>query len=126
MEMLKRCSGHLGKKEEKCIMEDFMRSEYSEEFDQKRKALMEQSFYKYGSARANYVNGNIDAIASLELCLEKFKETKNTEYLLDVANYAMLRYMYPQAGEYFRYTSSVESAGIVGISVKEMEALKEK
>lgn len=103
-----------------------MRSEYSEEFDRKRKALMEQSFYKYGSARVNYANGNIDAVASLKLCLEKFEETKNTEYLLDVANYAMLRYMYPQTGEYFRYTDSTESAGIVGISVKEMEALKEK
>ena len=56
--------------------------------------------------------------------MEKFKYTGNTEYLCDLANYAMFRFMFPQNGEYFRYTDSVESAGIVGMSVNEMEDFK--
>ena len=59
-----------------------------------------------------------------EKCLAKFKETGNTEYLCDLANYAMFRFMFPQSGEYFKYTDSGESAGIVGMSVKEMEDFK--
>ena len=47
-----------------------------------------------------------------------------TEYLCDLANYAMFRFMFPQSGEYFKYTDSGESAGIVGMSVKEMEDFK--
>lgn len=43
---------------------------------------------------------------------------------IDVANYAMFRYMWPQSGEYFKHTDSDESAGIVGMSVNEMEKYK--
>ena len=45
--------------------------------------------------------------------------------LLDLANYAMLRYMFPQDGEYFRQTRSEETAGIVGLSEKEIEQIRE-
>lgn len=92
-------------------------AEYSTEFDKLRKNRVEVSFYKYGSARDNFGSGRVDAIGSLELCLEKFKKTGNTEYLLDVANYAMFRYMFPLPGEYFKATDSSESAGTVGIPV---------
>lgn len=92
-------------------------NEYSTEFDKLRKSRVEVSFYKYGSARDNFGSGRVDAIGSLELCLEKFKKTKNTEYLLDVANYAMFRYMYPLPGEYFKATDSSESAGTVGTPI---------
>lgn len=84
-------------------------NEYSNEFDKLRKSRVEVSYYKYGAARDNFGSGRVDAIGSLELCLEKFKKTKNTEYLLDVANYAMFRYMYPLPGEYFKATDSNES-----------------
>ena len=76
-------------------------NEYSNEFDKLRKSRVEVSYYKYGAARDNFGSGRVDAIGSLELCLEKFKKTKNTEYLLDVANYAMFIYLYPLPGEYF-------------------------
>lgn len=89
-------------------------NEYSTEFDKLRKSRVEVSYYKYGAARDNFGSGRVDAIGSLELCLEKFKKTGNTEYLLDVANYAMFRYMYPLPGEYFKATDSNESAGTVG------------
>lgn len=98
-------------------MSDILSHEYSEEFDKLRKNRVEVSFYKYGSARDNFGSGRVDAIGSLELCLEKFKKTHNTEYLLDVANYAMFRYLYPLPGEYFKPTGSLESAGTVGTPI---------
>lgn len=92
-------------------------NEYSTEFDKLRKNRVEVSYYKYGAARDNFGSGRVDAIGSLELCLEKFKKTGNTEYLLDVANYAMFRYMYPMPGEFFKATDSKDSAGTVGTPI---------
>lgn len=106
------------------VMDDILKTDYSEEFDKKRKALIQQSYFKYGKASRNFATGNVDAIGSLEKCLAKFKESGNTEYLCDIANYAMFRFMFPQKGEYFRHTDSDDSAGIVGMSVKEMEDFK--
>lgn len=98
-------------------MNETLKREYSEEFDKLRQARVEVSFYKYGAARDNFGAGRVDAIGSLELCLEKFKKTHNTEYLLDVANYAMFRYMFPLPGEFFKATDSGESAGTVGTPI---------
>lgn len=96
---------------------DIMNNEYSNEFDKLRRNRVEVSYYKYGSARDNFGSGRVDAIGSLELCLEKFKKTHNTEYLLDVANYAMFRYMFPLPGEFFKQTDSSESAGTIGTPI---------
>lgn len=103
-----------------------MTKEYSEEFDRLRKNRVETSYYKYGSARDNFGLGIVKAIPSLELCLKKYKETGNADYLCDLCNYAMFEYMFPQHPKaHFRATSSEESAGIVGMSVKEMEKFRE-
>lgn len=80
---------------EHCLEKAIIDTEYSTEFDKLRKSRVEVSYYKYGAARDNFGSGRVDAIGSLELCLDKFKKTGNTEYLLDVANYAMFRYMFP-------------------------------
>jgi hypothetical protein len=98
-------------------MNDILKTEYSEEFDMLRKNRVQVSCIKYGHARDNFGSGRVDAIGSLELCLEKFKKTKNTEYLLDVANYAMFRYMFPMPDEFFKATDSSESAGTVGTPI---------
>lgn len=105
--------------------DQILKTEYSQAFDEKRKGLVLQSYFKYGKASRNFKTGNVDAIGSLKKCLAKFEETGNTEYLCDVANYAMFRFMFPQSGDYFRHTDSDESAGIVGMSVKEMESFSE-
>lgn len=100
--------------------------EYSDMFDDKRKNRVKTSFHKYGSAAENFGKGFVDAIGSLEKCLEKYKETGNTEYLCDLANYAMFEFMYPQHPEaHFRATESHESAGIVGLSVNEAKRFME-
>lgn len=103
-----------------------MSQEYSERFDTLRRNRVEVSFYKYGPARKNFATGNVQAIPTLEKCLQKYKDTGNTEYLCDLANYAMFEFMFPQHPQaHFRATSSEESAGIVGMSVREMEGYKE-
>ena len=77
--------------------------EYSEKFDELRKNRIRVSFQ----------------------CLDKYKATGNTEYLCDLANYAMFEFMYPQHPKgHFRATDSRESAGIVGLSVNEAKGIK--
>ena len=39
-----------------------LKTEYSEKFDEIRKGLVLQSYYKYGKASRNFVSGNVDAI----------------------------------------------------------------
>lgn len=103
-----------------------MSLEYSNEFDKLRKNRVETSYYKYGPARKNFGTGNVQAIPTMELCVKKYQDTGNREYLVDAANYLMFEYMFPQHPKaYFRATGSSESAGIVGISVKEIESIKE-
>ena len=94
-----------------------MNGEYSEQFDKERKYRVQLSFYKYGAARENFASGRVDALATAERCLDAFKKDKNTEHLVDAANYLMFRYMYPMPGEYFKATDSDGSVGTVGTPV---------
>ena len=78
------------------MAEPNMKNEYSERFDQLRKNRVEMSFHKYGPAKTNFKDKLVDALKTHDLCIEKYKETKNTEYLVDAANYLMFEFMYPQ------------------------------
>lgn len=102
-----------------------LNKEYCWEFDEKRKNAIIMSYYKYGPSKENFKKGMVDAIGSLKKNLKKFEETGNTEYLIDVANYAMFRYMYPQGNESYRPTDSDQSAGVDGITINEIKAMKE-
>lgn len=107
---------------------DFYKTEYSKKFDELRENRVRVSFFKYGSAKDNFkprkeLGGKslVSALGSLEKTIIKYKETLNTEYLLDAANYLMFEFMYPSfEGAYFKATDSNESAGIDGISIKEI------
>lgn len=101
-------------------------TEYSKEFDEKRKNAILVSFHKYGPSKENFQKGMVDAIGSLKLNLEKFEATHNTEYLVDVANYAMFRYMYPMEGEGYKPTDSDQSAGVDGMTINEMKKFQEE
>ena len=102
-------------------------NEYSEKFDELRKNRVAVSYHKYGSAKNNFSTGNVNALESMKLCVEKYKQTHNTEYLCDAANYLMFEFMFPQIeGAYFKATDSKDSAGIVGISEKEIAEYKER
>lgn len=97
---------------------------YSIRFDEQRQTRCAVSLYKYGSARQNFPD-KVQALPTMERCIEKYKETKNTEYLLDAANYLMFEFMYPSIPDArFKPTDSEESAGIVGMSAKEIQDFK--
>lgn len=99
--------------------------EYSDKFDELRQNRVALSFYKYGTAADNFGMKLVNALESHDLCIKKYMETGNTEYLCDAANYLMFEFMYPQReGAYFKATESKDSAGISGISVKGLNADK--
>ena len=96
--------------------------EYSHKIDELRLNRVKTSFYKYGPAKINFGGKLVNALESHDLCIEKYKKTKNMEYLLDAMNYLMFEYMYPQEdGAFFKATDSGESAGISGMSHNEMK-----
>jgi hypothetical protein len=76
---------------------EILKTEYSEQFDIIRKNMMCMSYYKYGPLKDNYkTEKTINAIGSLEKRLQAYKETGNTELLADIANFAMIEFMFPQ------------------------------
>lgn len=91
--------------------------DYSDQFDRERKYRVEISHHKYGSARDNFASGRVDALATAERCLEAFSRDKNTEHLVDAANYLMFRWMFPMPGEHFTPTDSSGSVGTVGTPI---------
>ena len=91
--------------------------DYCEQFDKERRYRVEISRFKYGSARKNFGEGRVDALATAELCIEAFKKDKNAEHLIDAANYLMFRFAYPLPGDYFKPTDSDGSVGTVGTPI---------
>lgn len=73
---------------------DDLKDSYNNEFDDKRKKAMVTSYYKYGKLSENANNEAYDFFESLKLRLQKAKETKNTEFLVDIANFCMMMCMY--------------------------------
>src|SRR5262245_11826200 len=85
--------------------------ESSLQFHQLMVDAMSMSYSVYGRVRDAFP-AKVDAIASLELRLKKYKETGNTEHLVDVANYAMFEFMYPKKeGAHYKPTDSKASPG---------------
>lgn len=103
-------------------IEKILSTEYSEEFDRIRKNAMVVGHYKYGGIRENAKQSYVDYIATAEKRLQTYKETGNTEYLADVANFLMVEFMYPQhPNGHYQPTDSDKSPGIVGMSTQEMK-----
>ena len=97
-------------------------TEYSEHFDKLRKNRVEVSFHKYGTAKKNFGDHLVNALKTMQMCVDKYKSTGNTEYLCDAANYLMFEFMYPSVeNAYFKATDSSESAGVSGFTIKDIE-----
>ena len=96
-------------------------TEYSERFDDIRKNMMIMSYYKYGPLKDNYGNYKcMNAIENLKIRLQKYLDTGNTEYLADVANFAMLEFMYPSIeGARYKPTDNPDCE-ISGFSINEI------
>lgn len=102
-------------------IQQILKTEYSEKFDEIRKNMMVMSYYKYGPMRDNYEQCKcMDALGNIEKRIEKYKETGNTEFLADVANFAMIEFMYPSiAGAKYIPTDS-GACDISGFSINEI------
>ena len=86
-------------------------TESSVEFHQGMVDRMGVSFYKYGRVSEGYPS-RVDAIESLKLRLLKYEQTGNTEFLMDVANFAMIEFMHPKHHKaHFKPTDSKDSPG---------------
>lgn len=70
-------------------------TEWSPEFTQGCANRMVTSWFKYGDVATAYPD-KVDAIKSLYLRLDKYLQTGNTEFLMDVANFAMIEFKHPK------------------------------
>ncbi len=85
-------------------------TEFSEEFVQLMANRMMVSYFKYGAVAG--AAGKVDFVESLEMRLQKYKETGNADWLIDAANFAMIEFMHPgHPGFHLRSTDSDESPG---------------
>lgn len=88
-------------------------SEISTGFIQGMADRMSTSFFKYGALAIAYPD-RVDAIASLKKRLERYEQDGNTEWLMDVANFAMIEYLRPRHPQaHFKATDSKDSPGRV-------------
>lgn len=87
-------------------------SEYDEVFIRGMVNRMAVSFHKYGYAKD--AAGSVDFLGCAELRVQKYHETKNTEFLIDAANFYMMEFMFPSLeGASFEGTDSDASPGRV-------------
>ena len=101
--------------------EDILKRDFSEEFIAKMKNAIEMSHYKYGWASKTYPE-LAQAIKCVQERLDMYEKTHNKDFLIDIANFAMLEYLYPSY-EDSKYvpTDSKDSPGLAGgISYKEL------
>jgi hypothetical protein len=102
-------------------LDDILKTEYSAKFDEIRKNQMLVSYFKYGPLKANYDKYKcIDALGSLEIRLAKYRETGNTEFLADVANFAMIEFMYPSIPGARYIPTDNGACDIKGFSINEI------
>lgn len=86
-------------------------SEFCEPFVEGMRKRMAVSYHKYGLVADAT---GVDVVASLRSRLDKYDETHNTEWLMDVANFAMMEYMNPAFDDaHYQATDSDASPGRV-------------
>lgn len=88
-------------------------SEFNKRFLQGMLDRMAVSHAKYGLMK-DAAERRVDQLASLEVRLARYRETGNTEWLMDIANMAMIEFTHPLHPEaHYRPTDSDESPGRV-------------
>lgn len=86
-------------------------SEFSHDFVKGMANRMAVSFHKYGLV-ADAVPDKVDALASAQQRVDLYRETGNTEALIDAANFLMMEFMHPSIPDaYFAATDSDGSPG---------------
>lgn len=102
---------------------DILATEWSSKFEEAMKCAIINSYYKYGKASENYGKYKcLDARANLRKRLEEYEKTGNTEFLVDVANFAMLEFMFPSV-EGARYEpTSTDAVETIGFGINQIRA----
>jgi hypothetical protein len=92
-------------------IDNILKSQVSDQFLKGMVARMEMSYFKYGDVKEAYPH-KINALESLRQRIRKYRETKNTEFLIDAANFCMIEFMFPSNQEaFFQATDSDQSPG---------------
>ena len=101
--------------------EEILKRDFSEEFITKMRNAIEVSHYKYGWMSKTYPE-LAQAYKCIRERLELYEKTHNTEYLVDIANFAMIEFKYPSFKDSkYEPTDSDKSPGLAGgISYKEL------
>lgn len=97
-------------------LEEVKEMNVSDTFMKKMCNAMCMSAFKYGDACD--VQG-AKALERIQQEIEVFKEDGNLEHMVNVANWAMMRFMFPQKKEAYRGTDSKESTRKVYKEVNE-------
>lgn len=107
--------------------EQILHRDFSNEFVSLMKNRVVVSHHKYGWMSDMYPE-LAQAVKSIQTRVDKYLETGNKEWLIDVANFAMIEFKYPSLPEaHFKSTDSWESPGITGgTSYKQMMEEVEK
>ena len=101
--------------------DEILKRDFSEEFITNMKNSIEMSLYKYGWMSETYPE-LAQAVKCIQERLDRYNETHNLEYLVDVANFAMIEFKHPSYSD-AKYTpeDSSKSPGLAGgISHKEL------
>lgn len=86
-------------------------TEYDTRFLQGMLDRMAVSYHKYGAVAKAYPH-DVSALMSLQQRVDKYLETGNTEFLIDVANFAMIEHMRPSVEDaFYAATESDQSPG---------------
>jgi len=91
--------------------ESVPRTEFSQWFVQLMANRMAFSFFKYGRMSDAYPK-KVDALSSMDDRIRLYRETGNTEHLIDAANFLLIEFTHPSIpGARFRAIETHESPG---------------
>lgn len=101
--------------------DQILKRDFSEEFVTKMKNSIEMSHHKYGWMSKTYPE-LAQAYKCIQERLDMYLKTHNKEYLIDIANFAMIEFKYPSFEDSsYSPKDSNESPGLAGgISYKEL------
>ena len=94
-------------------LEDIKKENVDDTFIERMCNAMIMSAFKYG--KVNEYASKV-ALDKMQQELSMFMKDGNTEHMVNIANYAMIRYMFPKEGEGYKGTDSNNSV----ISTKPM------
>ncbi len=74
-------------------------SEINRNFRKRKDQALSVSFHKYGPLREGFPH-KVNAVACIKQRLKLYEETGNTDYLVDVSNFAEIEFTYPSHPNY--------------------------